>query len=33
MPGERVLQKIEDAGVYVDQARLKDVTETYEVER
>lgn len=33
MPGERVLQKIEDVGVYVDQARLKDVTETYEIER
>ncbi len=33
MPGERVLQKIESVGVYVDQVKLKDVTDTYECER
>ena len=33
MPGERVLQKIEQQGVYIDQDKLKDVTENYEVER
>src|SRR5574343_90878 len=33
MPGERVLQKIENVGVYVDQDKLKEVTENYECER
>jgi DNA polymerase-1 len=33
MPGERVLQKIENKGVYIDQDILRNVTDEYECER
>lgn len=33
MPGERVLQNIEERGVYVDKDKLKQVTEEYEKEK